>query len=177
MRNIVNSSTGRAIMSVREDETASKVMGIEIANYKLLSFVVGSFFAGIGGGVYAHFIGFLSPGTFDFLVGFNPLIIVVFGGLGSMTGTLAASFGWIFFLEGLLRVLLGQLGTEAPTWRFVLYPIALLLLMLLRPKGLLGGVEWGFLKAPEVAVRKQEAAKAEASSAGSGEAVSVDQTG
>ncbi len=177
MRNIVNSSTGRAIMSVREDETASKVMGIEIANYKLLSFVVGSFFAGIGGGVYAHFIGFLSPGTFDFLVGFNPLIIVVFGGLGSMTGSLAASFGWIFFLEGLLRVLLGQLGTEAPTWRFVLYPIALLLLMLLRPKGLLGSVEWGFLKAPAVAVRKRQAAKAEASGAESGEALSVDQTG
>ena len=103
---------------------------------------------GIGGGVYAHYIGFLSPGTFDFLLGFNPLIIVVFGGLGSMTGTIAASFGWIFFLEGLLRVLLGQLGTEAPTWRFVLYPIALLLLMLLRPQGLLGSVEWGFLKKP-----------------------------
>ena len=105
---------------------------------------------GSAGGVYAHYIGFLSPGTFDFLVGFNPLIIVVFGGLGSMTGTIAASFGWIFFLEGLLRVLLGQLGTEAPTWRFVLYPIALLLLMLLRPQGLLGNVEWGFLQAADL---------------------------
>jgi branched-chain amino acid transport system permease protein len=120
----------------------------------LLSFVIGSLFAGIGGGVYAHYIGFLSPGTFDFLVGFNPLIIVVFGGLGSMTGTIAASFGWIFFLEGLLRVLLSQLGTEAPTWRFVLYPIALLLLMLIRPQGLLGTVEWGFLKAPFVKARE-----------------------
>jgi branched-chain amino acid transport system permease protein len=70
-----------------------------------------------------------------------------------MTGTLTASFGWIFFLEGLLRVVLGQLGTEAPTWRFVLYPIALLLLMLLRPQGLLGKVEWGFLRAPWVASR------------------------
>jgi len=148
MRNLIHSSTGRTILSVREDETAAKVMGIDVAANKLLSFVVGSLFAGIGGGVYAHFIGFLSPGTFDFLVGFNPLIIVVFGGLGSMTGTLAASFGWIFFLEGLLRVILGQLGTEAPTWRFVLYPIALLLLMLLRPKGLLGTVEWGFLRSP-----------------------------
>ena len=92
--------------------------------------------------------GFLSPGGFDFLTGFNPLIIVVFGGLGSMTGTIAASFGWIFFLEGLLRVLLGQLGTEAPTWRYVLYPITLLLLMLLRPQGLLGNIEWGFLRRP-----------------------------
>ena len=153
MRNLIHSSTGRTILSVREDETAAKVMGIDVANNKLMAFVIGSFFAGIGGGVYAHFIGFLSPGTFDFLIGFNPLIIVVFGGLGSMTGTLTASFGWIFFLEGLLRVVLGQLGTEAPTWRFVLYPIALLLLMLLRPQGLLGTVEWGFLRAPWVASR------------------------
>ena len=159
MRNIIQSSTGRSILSVREDETAAKVMGIDVANNKLLAFVIGSLFAGIGGGVYAHFIGFLSPGTFDFLVGFNPLIIVVFGGLGSMTGSLAASFGWIFFLEGLLRVILGQLGTEAPTWRFVLYPIALLLLMLLRPQGLLGTVEWGFLRAPWVASRTRSDTK------------------
>ncbi|HTU03803.1 MAG TPA: branched-chain amino acid ABC transporter permease [Candidatus Sulfotelmatobacter sp.] len=150
MRNLIFSSTGRAVLSVREDETAAKVMGIDVAGHKLLAFVMGSLFAGIGGGVYAHFIGFLSPGTFDFLVGFNPLIIVVFGGLGSMSGTLAASFGWIFFLEGLLRVILGQLGTDAPTWRFVLYPLALLLVMLLRPQGLLGSVEWGFLRASRV---------------------------
>ena len=153
MRNIIHSSTGRAILSVREDETASKAMGINVANYKLLSFVIGSLFAGIGGGVYAHYIGFLSPGTFDFVVGFNPLIIVVFGGLGSMTGTLVAAFGWMFFLEGMLRVLLGQLGTEAPTWRYVLYPITLLLMMLLRPQGLLGKVEWGFLRPPKVKAR------------------------
>lgn len=155
MRNLIYSSTGRAIMSVREDETAAKAMGINVAYYKLLAFIVGSFMAGLGGAVYAHFIGFLSPGQFTFLLGFNPMIIVVFGGLGSMTGTLAASFGWIFFLEGLLRVLLGQLGTEAPSWRFVLYPIALLLLMLLRPQGLLGNVEWGFLKKPVHEIRNR----------------------
>jgi branched-chain amino acid transport system permease protein len=147
MRNLIHSSTGRAVLSVREDETAAKAMGIDIASTKLMAFVVGSLFAGLAGGVYAHYIGFLSPGTFDFLQGFNPLIIIVFGGLGSMSGTIAASFGWTFFLEGLLRNLLGQLGTEAPTWRFVLYPLSLLLLMLLRPSGLLGSVEWGFLKA------------------------------
>lgn len=153
MRNLIHSSAGRAIMAVREDETAAKAMGIDVASNKLLTFVIGSLFAGLGGGIYAHYIGFLSPGTFSFLAGFNPLIVVVFGGLGSMTGTLAASFGWMFFLEGLLRVLLGQLGTEAPTWRFVLYPIALLLLMLLRPQGLLGKTEWGFLRAPAVKPR------------------------
>ncbi len=149
MRNLVHSSTGRSIVAVREDEIAAKAMGIDVAGAKLMSFVVGSLFAGIGGAVYAHYIGFLSPGTFNFLAGFNPLIIVVFGGLGSMTGTIAASFGWIFFLEGMLRVLLSQMGTEAPTWRFVLYPITLLLLMLIRPQGLLGSIEWGFLKGPE----------------------------
>lgn len=155
MRNLIQSSTGRAIISVREDEVAAKAMGIDVAGSKLLAFVVGSFFAGIGGAVYAHFIGFLSPGTFGFLQSFNPLIIVVFGGLGSMTGTIAASFGWIFFLEGLLRVLLSQMGTEAPTWRFVLYPITLLLLMLIRPQGLLGNLEWGFLKQKDVLPREK----------------------
>ncbi|HYW83720.1 MAG TPA: branched-chain amino acid ABC transporter permease [Spirochaetia bacterium] len=153
VRNFVRSSTGRAAMSVREDETAAKAMGIDIAGSKLLVFVVGSFVAGIGGGVYAHYIGFLSPATFSFLAGFNPLIIVVFGGLGSMTGSIAASFVWIFFLEGFLRVLLSQMGTDAPTWRFVLYPITLLLLMLIRPQGLLGSVEWGFLK-PDSIIRR-----------------------
>ncbi len=160
MRNMIHSSTGRATMSVREDETAAKAMGIDIAGNKLLAFVVGSLFAGLAGGVYAHYIGFLSPDTFGFLPGFNPLIIIVFGGLGSMTGTIAASFGWMFFLEGLLRVLLGQMGTEAPTWRFVLYPIALLLLMLLRPQGLLGKIEWGFLRAPVVKPRATTATAA-----------------
>jgi branched-chain amino acid transport system permease protein len=153
VRNFVRSSTGRASLSVREDEIAAKAMGVNVAGSKLLAFVLGSFVAGIGGGVYAHYIGFLSPQTFSFIAGFNPLIIVVFGGLGSMTGTIAASFVWIFFLEGFLRVLLGQLGTDAPTWRFVLYPITLLLLMLIRPTGLLGSVEWGFLKAERLGRR------------------------
>ena len=168
MRNLLHSSGGRAILSVREDETAAKAMGIDIASQKLFAFVVGSLFAGIGGGVYVLTTGtgFLSPGGFDFLTGFNPLIIVVFGGLGSMTGTITASFGWIFFLEGLLRVLLGQLGTEAPTWRFVLYPIALLLLMLIRPQGLLGGKEWGFLRPVRVAPRTHEQVQSAPSTTG-----------
>lgn len=159
MRNILRSSTGRAIMSVREDETAAKAMGIDIAGSKLMAFVIGSLFAGMGGAIYAHFIGFLSPGSFSFLVSFNPLIIVVFGGLGSMTGTIVSSFGWLFFLEGMLRVLLGQMGTEAPTWRYVLYPITLLLMMLIRPQGLLGTVEWGFLKAKVISNRQKKIPK------------------
>lgn len=154
MRNLIHSGVGRSIKAVREDETAARAMGINVANIKLLAFVIGSLFAGIGGAVYAHYIGFLSPQSFSFIKGFDPLIVIVFGGLGSMSGTISASFVWFFFLEGLLRVLLGQMGTEAPTWRFVLYPITLLLLMLLRPKGLLGTSEWGFLKAPSYDPKK-----------------------
>jgi|GEM_PF-27021 len=162
IRNFVRSSTGRAALAVREDEIAARAMGVDVAKNKLLVFVAGSFLAGVGGGIYAHYMGFLSPGSFDFIAGFNPLIVVVFGGLGSMTGSIVASFGWIFFLEGLLRVLLGQLGTDAPSWRLVLYPIALILLMLVRPKGLLGTVEWGFLKAEGASrIRKKAAAKRE----------------
>ena len=71
MRNVMHSSTGRAILSVREDETAAKSMGIDVAGTKLLAFVIGSFFAGIGGGVYAHYIGFLSPGYIRLPGGFQ----------------------------------------------------------------------------------------------------------
>jgi branched-chain amino acid transport system permease protein len=71
-----------------------------------------------------------------------------------MTGTVTASFGWIFFLEGMLREVLGKISPEAPSWRYVLYPLTLLLLMLIRPQGLLGKVEWGFLKSMVVPVRK-----------------------
>ncbi len=147
MRNLIYSSIGRAIVSVREDEIAAKAMGIDVARYKTVAFTVGSLFAGLAGGLFAHKSpGFLHPSSFDFIQGFNPLIVIVFGGLGSMTGTIAASIGWAFLLEG-LRVALPQ-GFEA--WRFVIYPVLLLIIMLLRPQGLLGGVEWGFLKPPQV---------------------------
>lgn len=142
-RNLLHSSYGRAIVSVREDEIAAKAMGIDVGNYKTLTFVLGSFFAGIAGGLYAHINGFLHPNTFNFIKSFDPLIIIVFGGLGSVTGTLIASFTWALVLEGLLRELLPQ-GFE--TWRFVVYPLLLLLLMLLRPSGLLGEFELPFLR-------------------------------
>lgn len=147
MRNLVYSSVGRAIKSVREDEIAAKAMGIDVTRYKTVAFAVGSLFAGLAGGLFAHKSpGFLHPSSFDFIQGFNPLIVIVFGGLGSMTGTIAASVGWAFLLEG-LRIALPQ-GFEA--WRFVIYPVLLLIIMLLRPQGLLGGVEWWFLRPPKV---------------------------
>jgi len=144
MRHLVHSSYGRAIISIREDEIAAKTMGIDAAQSKATAFAVGGFFAGVAGGLYAHLFGFLHPSTFNFIKGFDPLIIIVFGGLGSMTGTVLASVLFALLIEG-LRVLLPQ-GFE--DWRFVIYPIILLLIMLLRPQGLLGTTEWGWLRAP-----------------------------
>jgi len=149
MRNLIHSSHGRAILSVREDNVAAKAMGIDTTQSKVLAFTIGGFYAGIAGGLYAHLQGFLHPSTFDFVRGFDPLIIIVFGGLGSMTGTLVASALFSIIIEG-LRVILPQ-GFE--DWRFVIYPILLLIIMLLRQRGLLGSVEWGWLNAPYVPVR------------------------
>jgi branched-chain amino acid transport system permease protein len=143
MRNLLHSSTGRTIVSVREDERAASLVGIDVANSKILAFVVGSVFAGLAGGIRAHDLAFLHPQSFNFIQSFNPLIIVVFGGLGSMTGTIFAGFAWIVFLEGVLRLYLPA-GFE--TWRFVVYPLILLLMMLLRPEGLLGAYEVPFLR-------------------------------
>jgi branched-chain amino acid transport system permease protein len=143
IRNLLRSSFGRAIESIREDETAATAMGIDVANYKTLSFVIGSLFAGLAGGLYAHVNGFLHPDNFNFIRSFDPLIIIVFGGLGSITGTVVASFSWALFLEGFLRLVLPQ-GFE--TWRFVVYPVMLLVMMLLKPNGLFGNYEIPFLQ-------------------------------
>jgi branched-chain amino acid transport system permease protein len=143
MRNLLHSSYGRAIVSIREDEIAAKAMGIDVGNYKTMAFVLGSLFAGIGGAIYAHINGFLHPNTFNFIKSFDPMIIIVLGGLGSITGTIVTSFVWVLLLEGVLRLILPE-GFE--TWRYVVYPIILLLVMLLRPKGIFGDYELPFLR-------------------------------
>ena len=149
IRNLIYSTHGRALISVREDEVAARTMGIDVNQWKAITFAIGGFFAGVAGGLYAHLYGFLHPSTFNVVKGFDPLIIIVFGGLGSMTGTLVASGLFALIIEG-LRVVLPQ-GFE--DWRFVIYPILLLLIMLLRQEGLLGTREWGWLKAPSPAER------------------------
>ena len=161
IRNLLNSSYGRAIVSIREDETAATAMGINVAYYKNITFVIGSLFAGLAGGLYAHINGFLHPNTFSFIKSFDPLIIVVFGGLGSVTGTVAASFGWALVLEGVLRLILPD-GFE--TWRFVVYPVLLLIMMLLKPAGLFGNFEIPFIRAVIPPLRKKDEAANSASS-------------
>lgn len=143
MRNVLHSSVGRAIVSVREDERAAKLVGVDVTSVKVLAFVLGSVFAGLAGGIRAHDLAFLHPQSFNFIQSFNPLIIVVFGGLSSMTGTIVTGFFWIFLLEGLLRLLL---PTGFETWRLVVYPLILLLMMLLRPEGVFGRYEIPFLR-------------------------------
>lgn len=159
VRNLLRSSYGRAIISVREDEIAAKAMGIDVAEYKIVAFVLGSFLAGLAGGLYAHINGFLHPNTFNFIKSFDPMIIIVFGGLGSITGTIFASFAWALVLEGILRIFLPQ-GFE--TWRFVVYPLLLLVIMLLRPKGIFGDYEIPFLRQVLPKPRHPEKEKIEA---------------
>lgn len=142
-RNLLHSSYGRAIISVREDEIAAKAMGIDIGHYKTLTFVLGCLFAGLAGGLYAHVNGFLHPDSFNFIKSFDPMIIVVFGGLGSVTGTVFAAFAWQLVLEGILRSILPP-GFE--TWRYVVYPLLLLVMMLLKPNGLFGNYEIPYLR-------------------------------
>lgn len=142
VRNLVHSSYGRALLSIREDEIAAETMGIDTFRYKLTGFVIGCTFAGVAGGLYAHLYSFLHPSNFDFFKSIDVLMIVVIGGLGNMSGTMAASFGWIFLLEG-MRFLLPPEFVEL---RWVVIPVLLVVTMLLRPQGLFGRREFFFLK-------------------------------
>ncbi len=143
VRNLVHSTFGRALTAVREDETAAATMGIDVFRCKLAGFSVGCALAGVAGGLYAHLYAFLHPSNFDFIKSVDVLMIVVIGGLGNMSGTLAASFGWVFLLEGLRFAL----PPDYVELRWVLIPVLLVLTMILRPQGLLGRKELPILRA------------------------------
>ncbi len=142
LRNLVFSDVGRAFLSIREDELAAEAVGINSTRYKMLGFVIGCALAGIAGGLYAHSYTYLNPDNFDFLKSIDVLLIVVIGGLGSISGTLAAGVGWALLLEG-LRVVLPSAIQE---WRMVVYPLVLIVIMLVRSRGVMGGNEFDFLK-------------------------------
>lgn len=89
--NIINSSHGRAMISVRDDDIAAEAMGINTTKYKTLAFVIAAFFAGIAGALYAHYFMFLDPKSFDFTKSMEVVTFVVFGGLGSLTGSIFSS--------------------------------------------------------------------------------------
>jgi branched-chain amino acid transport system permease protein len=142
---LVNSSLGRAFLAVREDQVAAEAMGVNTTKYKVKAFIIGSFLAGVAGGLFAHYTpAYLNPTMFTFIRSFEVIAMVVLGGLGSISGSILAAIILTFLPEG-LRMAKGMLHmTKDP--RMVIYSVMLIVLMLTRPQGLLGRRElWQIL--------------------------------
>ena len=134
-----DSTHGRAFLSVREDEVAAEAMGVDTTGYKVRAFVISAFFAGVAGALSGAFEGNLSPQSFTFVRSFEIVAMVVLGGMGSITGSVLAA-AVLTILPEYLRALANL--------RMVIYSIALIALMLLRPRGLFGTTEaWDYLRA------------------------------
>ncbi|MCX6089452.1 MAG: branched-chain amino acid ABC transporter permease [Candidatus Atribacteria bacterium] len=146
IKSLVNSSFGRALKAIREDEIAAESMGVNLFRHKLLAFALSGFFAGISGGLFVTLISTVSPSLFTFGMTFNLLIIIVLGGLGSITGSAITAILFSFLQEILREV-------EAPhtigSWTFpgipgmrmVVFSAMLVVLMIFYRKGLFGGRE------------------------------------
>lgn len=140
---LVNSSYGRAFKAIREDEIAAQAMGINLFKHKVMSFAIGAFLAAIGGGLYAAILGTVDPQNFYFTFTYNFLLIIVLGGMGSISGTIIASFVVTAGLEW-LRVLDESTGIPAldvifrPGLRMVVFSLALVLIVLFYSRGLMG---------------------------------------
>ena len=141
------SSRGRLIRAVREDEIAAAAVGIDPARQKLLAFVAGSFLAGVGGGLAAHYNFLVTPADASFVRSVEFVVIVTLGGLGSVSGTVIAAVV-LTLLPELLRnaddwlpASVAATGFSLSQSRMVLYALLLIGMMLLRPRGLLGGRE------------------------------------
>ena len=129
IKNFVNSKYGRSCIAVRENEIAAEAMGVNTTKYKVMAFTIGAIFAGIGGGLFAHCFYIINPSSFTFMASFNYLIMVVLGGLGSITGSIAGAFVVTFVSAAL---------ASWPEFRMIIYAIVLILLMFYRPQGLFG---------------------------------------
>lgn len=132
---IVNSRFGRAILALREDETAAQVLGVYPMKYKLLSFVVGAFFAGIAGGLYAHFTKAIRPFEFSFFLTFQIVVMLIIGGMGTMAGPIV---GVVSLLT--LRYALKPLEEHLKIYGLIeiIYAVLLIVVMLFKPEGLVG---------------------------------------
>lgn len=144
---LVSSSYGRAFKAIREDEIAAEAMGIGLLKHKLMAFVISAFFAAIAGGLYATFLATVDPKNFLFTLTYNFLLIIVLGGLGSISGTVISSFIVTGGLE-VLRVFdepLSLFGFNIPLFRpglrMVVFSIILILIVLFWPKGIMGKEE------------------------------------
>jgi len=143
---LINSSYGRALMAIREDEVAAESMGIHLAKHKNLSFIIGAFFAGIGGGLLGNLLGTIDPKMFTFTLTFNILLIIVLGGMGSLSGSVISAFvvtianEWLRFLDEQINlgfvVIQGKVGT-----RMVVFSVLLMVVVLFYRHGLMGNRE------------------------------------
>ncbi len=133
IRNTVRSARGRAMLAVAQDEVAAGLLGIAPARIRVGVFVAGSMIAGLAGAVFAHYSASVAPQDFEFLRMVQIFLVVVLGGLGSMSGCIVAAF----LLHGTERAL-GMLGGPLGEWWQVLFALLLILLMIFRPKGLFG---------------------------------------
>ena len=127
--NIVHSDIGRALVSIREDELAAEAMGINTTRYKVMSFVISSALAGMAGVLFGHYTQFLSTNDFQFIRSFEIIIMIVLGGMGSLTG---AVFGAIVIT--IMPELLRRLPGDLSQYRLVVYSALLIIIMLTRPQ-------------------------------------------
>lgn len=130
--NFLKSTHGRACISIREDEIASESMGINTTKYKVMAFTFGAFCAGIAGALYASYFYFLKPDLFGFQKSIDVLVIVVLGGLGSVSGSIIAS---------ILLAIISSTLQSFPEVRMVIYSLLLIVIMIFRPQGLMGSKE------------------------------------
>jgi branched-chain amino acid transport system permease protein len=124
------SSYGRAFLSIRENEIAAEAMGINVTKFKVRAFTIAAFFAGIAGGLFAHEVGTsLNPRELGFQKSFEVVIMVVLGGMGSVSGAVLAAF---------ILTILPELLRGFSEYRMIVYALALIIMMIVRPQGLLG---------------------------------------
>ncbi len=145
---LINSTYGRAFKAIRDDEIAAEAMGINLAHHKRLAFIISSFFAGVGGGMLAMYMGTVQALSFKSTMTYEILLIVVIGGIGSITGSVITSFLYIASLEWLLRGLdSGEfLGIQAPSlfkngFRMAVVSVIIMCVVLFFRKGIMGDRE------------------------------------
>ena len=135
LNRLINSRTGRAIVSLKEDDIAAEALGVDVRFFKILTFVVGTGIAGLAGSLYAHYVGFISPESFNILTSIQILVMVIFGGLGTLYGPIIGAVGVTFLLEK-LRFL--------SSFRLIIYGILLFIVVFYMPKGIIGFVQQKF---------------------------------
>jgi branched-chain amino acid transport system permease protein len=136
MHRIVNSPFGTILRAIRDDETAAMAVGKNAGRYKITVFAAGAFFAGIAGGLYAQYVTFIDPSSFTVMESITLLLMVVFGGLGSLRGSLLGAAVLVIFPE-MLRFVGLSVSVAAPV-RQMLFGLLLVIMMICRPQGILG---------------------------------------